>query len=203
MGALQSWSVPNLSRAIVVTECIARPLARGTIASVGLGVLRQAMILAATAGGLLSQGCLSASDDTIDVTFDPCTVAVAAGGGTAAAEIDAIDAGLQLWNGAANLTLTRWAGEDEPHVVVRFEDAPLAFRGVYDDERGVVIVNRRLSDGHERAVTVAHELGHAFGLPHVDASSRRSLMNPGNVAIEPTADDVTELRSRWGACAQP
>jgi hypothetical protein len=161
------------------------------------------MILVATAGGVLSHGCLSASDDTIDVTFDPCTVAVAPGSDTAPAEIDAIDRGLQLWNGSANLTLTRWAGEDQPRVVVRFEEGPLAFRGVYDDERGVVIVNRRLSEPHERAVTVAHELGHAFGLPHVDVSSRRSLMNPGNVAIEPTAEDVTELRSRWGACAQP
>jgi len=76
-----------------------------------------------------------------------------------------------------------------------------SLKGVYDDERGVVFINRKITEGHGRAVTVAHELGHAFGLPHVVESERASLMNPANTSIEPTGDDVAALRALWGNCA--
>ncbi len=52
--------------------------------------------------------------------------------------------------------------------------------------------------GAPLAVTIAHEIGHAFGLVHVPAGQRTSVMNPNNLVIEPTAEDVDTLAMRWG-----
>jgi hypothetical protein len=145
--------------------------------------------------------CGGEADDRLDVTFDPCSTAVEPAAATEA-EWSGVEAAMLLWNDAAALRLAIAA--EAPalrRIVVRFEDAPHAFKGVYDDERGVVFVNRKITDPHERAVTIAHELGHAFGLPHVDSAERASLMNPANTAIEPTAEDVAALRALWGNCA--
>ena len=57
--------------------------------------------------------------------------------------------------------------------------------------------------GSAQAVTIAHEIGHAFGLAHVPAGERASVMNPGNLNIEPNADDAATLALRWGACREP
>lgn len=65
--------------------------------------------------------------------------------------------------------------------------------GFYDN--GIVTINRDLDDDRA-AITIAHELGHAFGLVHV--SDRPSVMNPGNLTIAPTAED----RASIAPCAQ-
>jgi predicted Zn-dependent protease len=53
-------------------------------------------------------------------------------------------------------------------------------------------------------VTIAHELGHTFGLWHVHPSTRRSVMNPGNTTITPTERDVDSVRALWGnSCDRP
>ena len=111
-------------------------------------------------------------DTTIDRTFDPCAFDI---------DIDTAGVGdaLAMWGLAAA------AGAERIEIV--FEDAAAAFHGHYDDEHGVVYINARISDPHARAVVIAHELGHAFGLPHLD--DRTSVMNRGNFEIEPTADD--------------
>jgi hypothetical protein len=62
----------------------------------------------------------------------------------------------------------------------------------------VVLVNRALTVASERAITIAHEVGHAMGLPHVDG--RPSLMNPGNLTLEPQPGDAAALVELWGAC---
>ena len=54
--------------------------------------------------------------------------------------------------------------------------------------------------GAPLAVTIAHEIGHAFGLVHVPADQRTSVMNPNNLVVEPTAEDVDTLATRWGGC---
>ena len=56
------------------------------------------------------------------------------------------------------------------------------------------------SSGAPLAITIAHEIGHAFGLVHVPADQRTSVMNPNNLVVEPTAEDVDTLATRWGVC---
>jgi hypothetical protein len=132
----------------------------------------------------------ASSDDTIDRTFDPCALAITATGD--ATQMAGITDALALWG------IT--PGEGEP-LEVRFEEAAPAFHGFYDDERGIVLVNQRITDPKALAVVIAHELGHAFGLPHID--DRASLMNRGNLAITPTDDDRALVTARWGSCAGP
>lgn len=109
---------------------------------------------------------------------------------------------IDLWNRVAGLRLTEAGPTDVPRLVLQFEDAASIFHGVYDDERGVIFINDEL-EGDDLVITAAHELGHAFGLTHVAAKERRSLMNPNNLTVSPTNEDVTELRALWGTCESP
>jgi predicted Zn-dependent protease len=63
-----------------------------------------------------------------------------------------------------------------------------------------VLINRDLVDRTALAIVIAHELGHVFGLVHVAATTRLSLMNPGNVVTPPTDADQRALEAMWGAC---
>lgn len=104
-----------------------------------------------------------------------------------------------LWNRVAGLRLTASGSKDVPRLVLHFEDAASIFHGVYDDERGVIFINADL-DGNELVITAAHELGHAFGLTHVAPNTRRSVMNPNNLTVSPTSEDVAKLHALWGTC---
>lgn len=128
-------------------------------------------------------------------TFDPCTpiVLVPAADATAA-ERASIDAAITSWRVRAGVALTTEDVEGAPRVGVLFRSAPLAFFGVY--ERDTVVINRELSDASMRTVVVAHELGHAFGLPHM--SDGASVMSPGNLTISPGAIDEQALAALGG-----
>jgi hypothetical protein len=120
------------------------------------------------------------------------------------AQRSGIVAGLQLWNAAAGTRLvlgpaTPSATTDSavPSIPIHFQAAAPPFHGLY--EAGQVFVNDDLS-GAPQAVVIAHEVGHAFGLVHVPTSMRMSLMNPANLSVSPTAEDIATLAARWGRC---
>jgi hypothetical protein len=157
-------------------------------------------VAAAVAGA----GCEPPPPNTSPVVYDPCApLVIVIEPDTSAAERRAVEAGLRLWNERAQTHLTL-AAEDTPLEVRRlslyFQRAAGAFHGFYDDRAGAVFINRQLSGEQERAITVAHELGHAFGLAHVAPGARPSVMNGGNLVVEPTASDAEALRQVWGAC---
>jgi hypothetical protein len=150
-------------------------------------VLRWLFVLGVTACGT--------ADTTIDITHDPCA-GIALAGGTTDTQRAGIEGALQLWAGHGVATTT------EPTTIdIVFEHASGAFRGVYDDERGVIHVNDSIEELAPLSIVIAHELGHAFGLPHV--TDRPSLMNPANLTQPPTDDDRVAVEAMWGRCGMP
>lgn len=140
------------------------------------------------------------SDEHLDIVFDVCApLTVVAPSATEAQRAD-IARGLDLWRARGITTLSLDGPAEDPTVAIRFEDAAPAFHGLYEDEVGVIYLNDDLT-AEPLAVTVAHELGHAFGLWHVEAAERPSVMNPGNTRIVPNHGDLDELVALWGTCA--
>lgn len=144
----------------------------------------------------LVTGCGPPLDDDIDQVFDPCTSQPDLSL-VDAEQASAIASGLSLWPG---LNAKNAQSEAETRIAIRFQTAGPMFHGVYDDERGIVFINSRL-EGVPLHITIAHELGHAFGLSHVSVAKRRSVMNPDNLVTEPTSVDEEMLRELWGDCA--
>lgn len=149
---------------------------------------------------LVLLSCTNHGDDVFDIVFDSCApLSIALDADVRESERVSVDAGMALWNAAAAtaLSLEPTALEVVP---MHFVASAGFFYGQYDDEKGEITINRDIDDAHERAVTIAHEIGHAFSLRHVPEDERRSLMNPNNVELEPTADDVATLYAAWGDC---
>jgi hypothetical protein len=154
---------------------------------------------------LACSSCVGKGDGAIELVFDPCATRVAAAAGSSASEVASIDRALALWNEAAELALERAEAppSDPPReavLEVSFVPTIAALRGVYDDEVGAIMVNRAIEGEEQRALTIAHELGHAFGLLHVPPGERASLMNPGDPQVTPTPEDVGALLDLWGRC---
>jgi hypothetical protein len=132
-------------------------------------------------------------DTTIDITHDPCA-GVALDGGTTTAQRAGLDGALRLWRDLGVAV----AGSEPSTIEVVFEPASAAFRGVYDDERSVIHINDGIEEPGPLEIVIAHELGHAFGLPHV--TDRPSLMNPANLTQPPTDLDREAVEALWGRC---
>lgn len=132
--------------------------------------------------------------ETSDVVYSPCArVLVQPEAGTTEAERQSVWAAIELWRDVGLTSLSTSEGVSVP---VRFADAAAVFHGVYEPSSGVVFINRGLK-GAERDITVAHELGHALGLPHVPLGERASVMNPGNLTVLPSPSDQAALERRW------
>lgn len=133
------------------------------------------------------------------VVYAPCQPIVISIPATASPmQQSAVLAGLELWN-AQGLTQLKASGEGTA-VPLTFQRAAGFFHGFYDPKTGEVFVNETLTDPHEIAVVVAHELGHAMGLPHVEQNERTSVMNPGNLEVTPTSADNALLSA---GCSAP
>lgn len=129
--------------------------------------------------------------------FDPCEPAAVTAPGASAEQLASIDDAIAMWRADGIMQLSRG---DSGAISVVFRDGAAAIYGYYEDTAATIYVNLELTDPAERAVTIAHELGHAFGLVHVAANVRPSVMNPGNLTVVPDGDDAAVLASKWGSC---
>jgi hypothetical protein len=117
------------------------------------------------------------------------------------AQADGVTKAIAMWrdHGAPGLV----AGPDADaaaSVRLRVQDAAPFFRGFYDDRASTIYINAGLVDSEAIGIVIAHELGHAFGLTHVAPEVRKSVMNPGNITVEPTDADRAALEALWGSC---
>jgi hypothetical protein len=159
----------------------------------GQGVFVAALGVCAACGA-------SRVDTAAEIRYDPCTlISLAPATDALAEEIESVRDAIAMWNDAAGLDLQESSPGSATELPIRFEDAAPFFYGVYESDIGEVVINRRLEGRTQRAVTIAHELGHAFGLVHVD--DRPSVMVVANLEITPTPDDVESLFAVWGECA--
>lgn len=113
-------------------------------------------------------------------------------------QLASIDDAIAMW-GAEGVTITR---ADAGEVPIVFRPASGPFYGFYDDTTATVYINVDLTDRAKRAIVLAHELGHAFGLVHVSPDTRASVMNPGNITIAPDDGDRAALAAIWGNCTR-
>ena len=152
----------------------------------------------------LKIGCggASPSDATLAaLRFDACApLALVLEADATMGEMSGAQAALDLWNQTAStrLSLTASAG-DAAAIPLRFQAAAALSHGVYEPGIGEIFINTDLvAHPHALAVTIAHELGHAFGLAHV--GGRPSVMTAGNIDVEPNSGDVDALAVLWGRC---
>jgi hypothetical protein len=181
-------------------------------------VFRSSLVLPVLALVLhpLGAGCGDDSSSAVvaAVRFDPCRpLALVVDVGTSAARVAGVQAAVDLWNGAAGSRLSvdgatpavspvgappaAPPADAPPALPVHFEVAAAPSHGYFDPVLGQVLINDDLVS-RSLTVTVAHEVGHAFGLVHV--TGRPSVMNPGNLTVEPNAGDVAALAALWGRC---
>ncbi len=133
------------------------------------------------------------------VAFDACAaLPLVLDPGVSDAQSAGITAAIALWNDRAGTHLTLTGDQGTPGLPIHFQTAAPPFHGLYEPS-GQVFINTDLS-GAPLVVTIAHEIGHAFGLVHVPAGQRASVMNPNNLVVEPTAEDIDTLALRWGVC---
>ncbi len=149
---------------------------------------------------MLVAACSSSSSATIAHPFDACSALELDAPGASDAELASIDEAIALWQAVDLTAPSRTAAADAPAVTIVFEPGSPAWYGYFDDVAGAIYINTELSDDR-RAITLAHELGHAFGLVHVPPAQRASVMNAGNLTVVPTDDDHTAIEAIWGSCA--
>jgi hypothetical protein len=167
----------------------------------------------------LAAGCGEGSPDAVTsaLRFDPChPLVLVLDPGTTADRQAGVQTAADLWNGVAGARLVvaetaaappldavdatasdAASAAAPPTVPLRFQAAAALSHGFYDPVLGAVLVNDDLV-ARPLAVTIAHEVGHAFGLVHV--TDRPSVMNPGNLDVEPNASDAAALADLWGQC---
>lgn len=142
-----------------------------------------------------------ATNQDVETTFDPCSPIAIAVDSAHAEDVDAVTAALDAWGRVLPVQATATTGAPvSGELAVRFLDGEQPVRGIYWDAIGVVEISRDMLAPSTYSVAVAHELGHAFGLVHVDAGERPSVMNVGNTTIEPTPEDAALVLAKWASC---
>jgi hypothetical protein len=142
-----------------------------------------------------------ATNQDVETTFDPCSPLAIAVDSPHADDTAVVTAALAAWGRVLPVQATATASAPvSGELTVRFLDGEQPVRGVYWDAIGVVEISRDMLEPRAYPVAVAHELGHAFGLVHVDAADRPSVMNVGNTTVEPTPEDAALVIAKWPSC---
>ena len=145
---------------------------------------------------VLASACSTGDEvSTIENTVDACAPLALVASAPTPVQIAGIDGAYALWRERGAPALGRRAGAT---MSIVFDEAAEAFHGLYDDSARVIYVNRSIENEAALAIVIAHELGHAFGLPHI--TDRESVMNPGNLDTAPTATDHQAVQELWGPC---
>ncbi|HEV7556491.1 MAG TPA: hypothetical protein VGO00_13590 [Kofleriaceae bacterium] len=139
--------------------------------------------------------CSSSAPDDVR-TFDACAPVRLDVDTPTDARLAGIDTAIAAWQALGVTTFSRDAVTDET-IAIQFADASPAEYGLF--EGNAIAINVELA-GDELAITIAHELGHAVGLVHIDPAVRSSVMNPGNLVVDPTSDDRDAIAALWGSC---
>jgi hypothetical protein len=167
-------------------------------------IARAGAILLALASAI---GCAQGpSASGAAVKFDPCTPVTLVPDATATdAQLQGLAAGAALWNASAASDLLPGGSAGEgggpsATLPIHFQVAGAPFHGLYDAPSGQIYINDDLT-GQQLAITIAHEVGHSFGLVHVSSDERASLMNPANLTVLPTPAGVATLAGLWGHCS--
>jgi hypothetical protein len=161
--------------------------------------------LATFIGLALLGGCSAGPEAGDGIVFDPCApTLLSLPTDSSQAQRDSATAALALWQTAGGPPLgVLPAGHDSaPQQVlpVGFQAAAPLFYGLYRPTQGDILINSELVQPQALAITIAHEIGHAFGLAHV--TDHNSLMNPGNLKIPPGADEARLIFQRSDSCRQ-
>jgi hypothetical protein len=166
----------------------------------------------------LALAACSGSDPSASaVAHDPCAPLAITVHAATAAEQAGISGALDLWRGrgvtafgtsdsvSTDADASATASDPASTIAIQFDAAAETFHGQYDPDSASVLINRDLTGGDDAAlpIVIAHELGHAFGLVHIDPAVRLSLMNAGNTVTPPTDADQQALAALWGACPAP
>lgn len=144
-----------------------------------------------------------AADDAPETVYDPCsplTLAVEPDLGDT--ERTAVESAIAAWQHVLPTRISigdRTAATDV--LPVRFVSGDTFYRAIYWDFEGSISISRDRLAEHDYALALAHELGHAFGLLHVRATDRASVMNEGNLELAPTTADAADVAARWSTCA--
>lgn len=141
-----------------------------------------------------------ASDDQIDTVFDPCSPLTIAVPSDDAAEVQAVAHAVDAWRAVLPAAIEVANAPGDGALTIRFESGDTFYRAMYWDTIGVISVSRDGLAPGDYAIAIAHELGHAFGLAHVGAETRPSVMNVGNLDVWPNGDDAGEVQARWESC---
>lgn len=148
---------------------------------------------------LLSSAC---SANVIDVTYDPCSpLLIVPAEGTQPAELESIEAAVQAWSAVlpTHIELAEPGAEVEG-LRVSFDSGDTFYRAMYWDNLGEITISREKLAAADQPMALAHELGHAFGLFHVEKGERLSVMNLHNLDIAPNQEDARAVGELWQAC---
>jgi len=144
-------------------------------------------------------GCAAPADEP-ETVYDPCSpLRVAIAESATASEHAGVEGAIESWSARLPTRIAMQVGGTQAADVlpVRFE-SDSGLRGAYWDAVGVITIGADLLAPEEYPVAVAHEMGHAFGLPHT--SERPSVMNVGNTTLAPTAEDAAAVAALWPSC---